>query len=133
MSDSALIQSIEASQNEDEFLGILKRDPKTLIELAERWAGEYYPQIVIESDFQEDLIGKCHKYLAELDERERLYIYSPSSLNQVFEVGSEPGRMALAAAKLTTVSHEGGMIFVGDFKDGVEFRPLFHKRNGQES
>jgi hypothetical protein len=124
VSDHGLVRAINACDNAEEFLKILHRDPGTLVVLAERWAKENYARLACDYSESQELIDKCRESLQALDEQERLYVFSCGSFHQVLEVTSEPRQLTLASEKLVTASYEGGMIFVGDFKDGVAFRPM---------
>lgn len=124
VSDQGLARLIAAVEDEHEFIGILGRDPKTLVALVERWAKENYPTFAYGYEDTQELINKCHDALGKLGDCERLYVYAPGPVNPIFEVGPEAEQVSSALEVLPSVSYQGGMIFVGDFEDGVDFRPV---------
>lgn len=87
---------------------------KTVFETAQQWARNNFAQFVgtqhdINSLFRQ--LGTLHAAWPGYSTKRWLFIYSPHSVSDLFEVGGGLDRLAVAVAKLLTVSTQGGMIF----------------------
>lgn len=96
----------------------------TVFEQANEWAKQKFRNLRKRQGENQD-VDYLLKAMGELFEtwdgdrsKKWLFIWSPDSLNQLFEVGGDLGRIAVASAKLVTVSHSGGMLFGADFSTG---------------
>lgn len=86
---------------------------KTVFETTQQWARDNFAQFVgthhdITSLFNQ--LGQLYEAWPGDSTKRWLFIYSPHSVNDLFEVGGGLDRMAAAVAKLLTVSMQGGML-----------------------
>ena len=113
----------------------MRSQEKTIFELALEWAEENFEALESDAWSAEHLQQECMRLSNEEYQGEStkcwLFIYSPSSVNPLFEVGGGISRWMMGMTKLITVAEQGGMLFGADFSKGWgtpncvgKFKPL---------
>jgi hypothetical protein len=92
----------------------------TIFDKARRWAKNNFKRLEgqpYEADF---LASECRRLLSEypgISLKKWLFVYSPESVSDFFEVGESLPRLMIACAKLGTVAKNGGMLLGADFSE----------------
>ena len=106
----------------------------SVFELAQKWARGNFAHLDgrlhdVESLFRQ--LGPLTESWPGNSTKKWLFIYSPESVSDRFEVGGGLDRLAAAVAKLLTVSTHGGMVFGVDASKNwataqcvIKFTPL---------
>jgi hypothetical protein len=100
----------------------------TIFDQARRWARNNFKRLEGQTYEAAFLQSECRRLLAEypgIALNKWLFVYSPESVSDFFEVAEILPRLLIACAKLGTVASNGGMLLGADFseKDG-KFIPL---------
>jgi hypothetical protein len=102
----------------------------TVFELAMEWSEKNFESVNGKPWSADELSKTCLSLLKDFpgDSTKRwLFVYSPSSLEPLFEVSADFSRVVVATAKLATVANAGGMLLGADFSEGPgapAFMPL---------
>src|SRR5438067_13253715 len=92
----------------------------TFFDQARRWAKNNFKRLEgqpYEADF---LASECRRLLSEypgIALKKWLFVYSPESVSDFFEVDESLPRLMIACAKLGTVASNGGMLLGADFSE----------------
>jgi len=113
----------------------------SVFERAQQWARDNFRQLdgsCHDADSLFRQLGPLLESWPGISTKRWLFIYSPDSVSDLFEVGSELIRLTMATAKLLTVSTHGGMVFGvdasknwGTEKCVVTFTPLLIVRDAR--
>ena len=100
----------------------------TVFDEAKRWAKKKFKRLEGKSYDANVLVEEMRRLLTEfsgIEAKKWLFIYSPTSESQFFEVGEDLPRFMVGGAKLGTVASGGGMLVGADFSGNVgKFIPL---------
>lgn len=123
----AQLQHILNDTEERGNLGILvpaesgdTNDGQTVWDQAHRWAKQNFPRLEGKACTSEELAAACQEHIRlfpGVEKKRWLFVYSPGSMNDFFEVSDDPIRLMMACTKLGTVATEGGMLVGADFSE----------------
>jgi hypothetical protein len=85
-----------------------------------RWARENFPSLDGTACSSGELIAACQRLIQQfpgIGSKKWLFVYSPDSASDFFEVSGDLMRMMVACAKLGTVASGGGMLLGADFSE----------------
>jgi hypothetical protein len=99
------------------------RKSESVWDTACSWSDTQFPELKGRVYSHAELQRQMENHLSEypgLLSRKWLFVYSPQSMNTLFEVSGDFMRVSIAMAKLVTIAEHGGMIFGVD--DSGEYR-----------
>lgn len=111
------VTAVELKQGLADLLGW------SIFELALRWAEHSFDGLLGRPYSHDELETNAMALLRQfpgISNGRWLFVYSPTSVSPLFEMGGGISRHMVASAKLVTVSTEGGMLFGADFSQGLD-------------
>lgn len=93
----------------------------TVFERAESWAVDNFKRLRGKAWTHDALQSELQRLLPQyqgIETKRWLFVYSPESVNSVFEVSEHLPGIMMALTKLLTVAEYGGMLFGADFSEG---------------
>ncbi len=93
-------------------------DHPTVWDQALNWAEEHFHRLEGRACSHDELVAACERHVRlfpGIETKKWLFVYSPASASNFFEVSDDQIRMMMACAKLGTVAEEGGMLLGADF------------------